>query len=85
MASDLGLHGLPMLHKKDARLIWVKVLANIGTIDNASLPNGLTKVIRCQQYITLLSLWDFQCIPRKHVLNGLKCNGPSQEFRRRLF
>ena len=56
MASDLGLHGLPMLHKKDARLIWVKVLANIGTIDDASLPNGLTKVIRCQQYITLLSL-----------------------------
>ena len=24
-ASDLGLHCLPMSHKKDARLIWVKV------------------------------------------------------------
>ena len=23
MASDLGLHCLPMSHKKDARLIWV--------------------------------------------------------------
>ena len=25
-ASDLGLHCLPMLHKKDARLKWVKKL-----------------------------------------------------------
>ena len=25
-ASDLGLHFLPMSHKKDARLIWVKVM-----------------------------------------------------------
>ena len=24
MASDLGLHCLPMSHKKDARLIWAK-------------------------------------------------------------
>ena len=24
MAPDLGLHCLPMSHKKDARLIWVK-------------------------------------------------------------
>ena len=24
MASDLGLHCLPLSHKKDARLIWVK-------------------------------------------------------------
>ena len=24
MAADLGLHCLPMSHKKDARLIWVK-------------------------------------------------------------
>ena len=24
--SDLGLHCLPMFHKKDAMLIWVKVL-----------------------------------------------------------
>ena len=24
MASDLGLHCLPMSHKKDARHIWVK-------------------------------------------------------------
>ena len=24
-ASDLGMHCLPMLHKKDARLIWVKI------------------------------------------------------------
>ena len=23
-ASDLGLHGLPMSHKKDDRLIWVQ-------------------------------------------------------------
>ena len=23
-ASDLGLHGLPMSHKKDTMLIWVK-------------------------------------------------------------
>ena len=26
MASDLGLHCLPMSHRKDARLIWVKHL-----------------------------------------------------------
>ena len=25
MASDLGLRGLPMFHKQDARLIWVKM------------------------------------------------------------
>ena len=25
MASDLGLHYLPMSHKKDARHIWVKM------------------------------------------------------------
>ena len=25
MASDLGRHCLPMSHKKDARLIWVKI------------------------------------------------------------
>ena len=25
-ASDLGLHCLPLSNKKDARLIWVKVL-----------------------------------------------------------
>ena len=24
VASDLGLHGLPMSHKKDARHLWVK-------------------------------------------------------------
>ena len=24
VASDLGLHCLPLSHKKDARLIWVK-------------------------------------------------------------
>ena len=24
-ASDLGLYSLPMSHRKDARLIWVKV------------------------------------------------------------
>ena len=24
VASDLGLHSLPMSHKKDARIIWVK-------------------------------------------------------------
>ena len=24
VASDLGLHCLPMSHKKDAKLIWVK-------------------------------------------------------------
>ena len=26
VASDLGLHCLPMSHRKDARLIWVKHL-----------------------------------------------------------
>ena len=26
VASDLGLHCLPMSHKKDARRIWVKML-----------------------------------------------------------
>ena len=25
VASDLGLHSLPMSHKKDARHIWVKM------------------------------------------------------------
>ena len=25
VASDLGLYCLPMSHKKDARLIWVKI------------------------------------------------------------
>ena len=25
VASDLGLHNLPMSHKKDARHIWVKM------------------------------------------------------------
>ena len=25
VASDLGMHCLPMSHKKDGRLIWVKV------------------------------------------------------------
>ena len=28
VASDLGLHCLPMSHKKDARLIWVKLLTS---------------------------------------------------------
>ena len=27
-ASDLGLHGLPMSHKKDVMLIWVKSKEN---------------------------------------------------------
>ena len=27
-ASDLGLHSLPMSHKKDARLIWVDMAEN---------------------------------------------------------
>ena len=27
-ASDLGLHYLPMSHKKDARLIWVKITSS---------------------------------------------------------
>ena len=27
-ASDLGLHCLPMSHKKDARFIWVKCVGN---------------------------------------------------------
>ena len=26
--SDLGLHCLPVSHKKDARLIWVKMFCN---------------------------------------------------------
>ena len=29
VASDLGLHCLPMSQKKDARLIWVKINANM--------------------------------------------------------
>ena len=53
------------------------------TLYDVSLPFFLTKVIHFNQYITLLSLWDLQCFPRKHVFNGLKCNVPSQKFRRR--
>ena len=30
MASDLGLHCLPMSHRKDARLIWVKHLPKVN-------------------------------------------------------
>ena len=30
MASDLGLHCLPMSHKWNARLIWVKPITSIG-------------------------------------------------------
>ena len=30
MASDLGQHCLPMSHKKDARLIWVKIAVHEG-------------------------------------------------------
>ena len=26
VSSDLGLHHLPMTHKKDARLLWVKIV-----------------------------------------------------------
>ena len=29
VAPDLGLHCLPMLHKKDAMLIWIKVLNSV--------------------------------------------------------
>ena len=29
VASDLGLHCLPMSHRKDARLIWVKHLPKV--------------------------------------------------------
>ena len=29
VASDLGLHGLPISQKCDARLIWVKVPVNL--------------------------------------------------------
>ena len=29
VASDLGLHCLPMPHKKDARHIWVKIAINL--------------------------------------------------------
>ena len=28
VASDLGLHCLPMSHKEDTRLIWVKIYFN---------------------------------------------------------
>ena len=31
-ASDLGLHCLPMAHKKDARLIWVEVKQAKGVV-----------------------------------------------------
>ena len=34
--SGLGLHCLPMSHKKDARLIWVKtqfIIVNIFSVD----------------------------------------------------
>ena len=31
-ASDLGLHCLPMSHKKDARLIWVNPIAQRGLV-----------------------------------------------------
>ena len=31
-ASDLGLHCLPMYHKKDARLMWVNILKRETTI-----------------------------------------------------
>ena len=36
------------------------------TSDDAYPLIGLTKVNFCQHYITLLSLRDLQCIPRKH-------------------
>ena len=35
-------------------------------------------------FIANITLWDLQCIPRKHVLNGLKFNVPSQGIPRRL-
>ena len=31
-AADLGLHCLPMSHKKDARLLWVNILKRETTI-----------------------------------------------------
>ena len=40
MASDLGLHFLPMSHKKDTRLIWVEVSIMAGTDDRREEGRG---------------------------------------------
>ena len=50
VASDLGLHYLPMFHKKDARHIWVKMqlfclshksYRNLGSILLDNLPRNI--------------------------------------------
>ena len=39
VASDLGLHYLPMSHKKDARHIWVKMQLHVYCLSHKSCRN----------------------------------------------
>ena len=47
--SDLGLHGLPMFDKKDARLTWVKRVAS-GESDKLVNHGSLSKAIAYHTY-----------------------------------
>ena len=48
MASDLGLHCLPMPHKKDARLIWVKLcLISCDSKCYVALPHSAVDKLQC--------------------------------------
>ena len=52
MASDLGLHCLPMSNKKDARLIWVNQVISYCPMYWSSVfgPIQLTKDMLLRQY-----------------------------------
>ena len=49
--SDLCLHGLPMSHKKDPRLIWVKRVTS-GESDKPANHGSLSKAIPYPSLVT---------------------------------
>ena len=49
-ASDLGLHCLPMLHKKDARLRWVNTFENRAFTSSGALQEQFLDFCCMQAY-----------------------------------
>ena len=59
-ASGLGLHCLPMSHKKDARLIWVKKSCNCNFPKDFFYPYGSAKKIYNADLVS--SYQDLHCL-----------------------
>ena len=67
-ASDLGLHSLPLSHKRDARLIWVKTLHTTIPHDKLKFKRNKLSIsiffIKMEMIVLIMLFW----VTPKHIL-----------------